>query len=145
MALFNRTKKKTDDEKSEAKVKAQAASAKAEAKKDLAVKKEVLSSEASEAKAGAYARILLKPHVSEKAAILAEKGIYVFNVPLSSNKIEVKKAVQSIYHVSVVKVRMQRGIGKIMNRNRIAGRRSTWKKALVELAPGQKIHVVEGV
>ena len=145
MAIFKRTKTKTDDEKSEAKVKKQVASAKAEAKKDPAVKKEVVASEVSDAKAAKFARILIKPHVSEKAAVLAEKGIYVFDVPLSSNKIEVRKAIQTIYHVNVVAVRMQRGIGKVVKRGRIAGRRSSWKKALVELAAGQKIHVVEGV
>lgn len=96
-------------------------------------------------KAGSYARLLVKPHVSEKAAVLADRGIYVFDVPISANKVEIGKAVEAIYKVNVAKVRTQRGIGKAMRRGHIKGRRNAWKKALVELKKGQTITLVEGV
>lgn len=92
-----------------------------------------------------HAGLLVKPHVSEKAATLADRGIYVFDVPLSANKIEIRKAVEAIYHVHVVAVRTQRGIGKFVQRGKVSGRRSDWKKALVELKHGETIALVEGV
>lgn len=92
-----------------------------------------------------HANFLVKPHVSEKAATLADRGIYVFDVPLTANKIEIRKAVEAIYHVHVISVRTQRGIGKVMKRGKVAGRRSAWKKALVELKHGETIALVEGV
>lgn len=92
-----------------------------------------------------HAGLLVKPHVSEKAATLADRGIYVFDVPLSANKIEIRKAVEAIYHVHVVSVRTQRGIGKFVQRGKVSGRRSDWKKALVELKHGETIALVEGV
>lgn len=94
---------------------------------------------------GNSARLLVTPRVSEKAARLASKGTYVFNVPTSANKVEIAKAVEALYKVSVVSVRTNRGIGKIMNRGRIWGRRVNWKKALVTIKEGQKLDLYEGV
>ena len=93
----------------------------------------------------AHAFTLLKPHVSEKAARLADKGIYVFDVPVTANKVEIRKAVEAQYKVSVTDVRTIRGIGKPVLRGRIAGRRNRWKKAMVELKQGQTITLVESV
>ncbi len=95
--------------------------------------------------AKAHAFTLLKPHVSEKAARLADKGIYVFDVPVTANKVEIRKAVESQYKVNVTDVRTIRGIGKPVLRGRIAGRRNRWKKAMVELKKGQAITLVESV
>jgi large subunit ribosomal protein L23 len=97
------------------------------------------------AKAGAYANVLTKPHVSEKAAVLAEGGVYVFDVPTSANKQEIRKAVETTYGVHVMRVRTQRGIGKLVQRGKVRGRRKNWKKALVELKKGETIALVEGV
>ena len=85
------------------------------------------------------------PHVSEKAAKHSSNGTYVFNVPISSNKIEIRKAVEALYGVNVVAVRMIRGIGKPVSRGKIIGRRNRWKKALVTVKSGQKIDLHEGV
>jgi large subunit ribosomal protein L23 len=89
-------------------------------------------------------RLLLKPHVSEKAASSA-KGVYVFDVPRSANKVEIRKAVEALYNVKVESVRTIRGIGKKLKRGKIQGRRADWKKALVSLKKGQTIDVYEGV
>lgn len=90
-------------------------------------------------------RLLATPRVSEKAAIAASKGIYVFNVPLSANKVEIRKAVESLYKVNVDSVRTVRGIGKFVSRARVRGQRANWKKALVTLKKGQKIDLHAGV
>jgi large subunit ribosomal protein L23 len=96
-------------------------------------------------KTAKFAFTLISPRVSEKAAILASKGTYVFNVPVSSNKVEVAKAIETFYKVKVVGVRTIRGMGKLVRRGRTAGIRNRWKKALVTLKAGQKIELYEGV
>ncbi len=96
-------------------------------------------------KGAQYAHLLLSPRVSEKAAMLASKGVYVFNVPVSANKVEVAKAVEALYKVKVASVNTVRGPGKIVRRGRTAGRRNNWKKALVQLVAGQKLDLYEGV
>ncbi len=90
-------------------------------------------------------RVLATPRVSEKAAMLASHGTYVFNVPLSSNKVEIRKAVEALYGVHVASVRTVRGIGKMAGRGRVRGQRSDWKKALVTLKSGEKIELYQGV
>lgn len=92
-----------------------------------------------------HVNVIMKPHVSEKAAYLADRGVYVFDVPLHANKVEIRKAVEALYKVNVASVRTERGIGKIVRRGRVAGKRSDWKKALVEVKKGQSINLVEGV
>ncbi|MFH1705070.1 MAG: 50S ribosomal protein L23 [Patescibacteria group bacterium] len=89
--------------------------------------------------------LLTTPRVSEKAAALASKGTYVFNVPVTANKIEIRKAVEALYKVKVESVHVIRGMGKRMTRGRISGRRANWKKALVTLKKGEKLDVYEGV
>ena len=86
------------------------------------------------------------PRVSEKAAMLASTtGTYVFNVPINTNKLEVRKAVEKQFKVNVTRVNMVRGEGKIVRRGRIPGKRSNWKKALVTLKKGQTIELHKGV
>lgn len=89
--------------------------------------------------------LLSRPHVSEKAARLGAQNVYVFDVACDAEKIAIKKAVEALYSVKVVAVRTIRGLGKPVRRGRRASARSDWKKALVTLAPGQKIDLYEGV
>lgn len=89
--------------------------------------------------------LLASPRISEKAAIMTSAGTYVFNVPLSANKVEVRKAVEKQYKVKVVRVNMVRGEGKIVRRGKSVGQRADWKKALVTLKSGQKIEIHAGV
>lgn len=85
--------------------------------------------------------LLSSPRVSEKVSLLNARGTYVFNVPLATGKVEIRKAVEKQYHVNVTRVHMIRGEGKIIRRGRIAGKRSSWKKALVTLKKGQSIEL----
>ncbi len=80
------------------------------------------------------------PRVSEKASrLVTETNTYTFNVPISAEKVAIRKAIEARYGVKVVAVRTVRGPGKVVRRGRIEGRRNAWKKALVELKPGSSI------
>jgi len=100
---------------------------------------------AAKGQAGSSYKILQSPRVSEKAAIMASKNVYVFNVPTEANKVEIAKAVKALYGVVVENVRTARGIGKFVSRGRIMGQRNKWKKAYVTVKSGQKIDLYEGV
>jgi len=96
-------------------------------------------------RAAELSRVLSSPRVSEKASVLAAKNVYVFNVPVSANKVQIGKAVEVLYAVNVIQVRTIRGAGKIVRRGRTAGARNRWKKALVTIKAGQKIDLYQGV
>lgn len=90
-------------------------------------------------------RIILRPIISEKSTNLADGGKYVFEVSRKTNKVEIKKAVMSIYGVEPASVNMVSLKGKRKSFGRIQGRRKDWKKAIVTLKPGETIEVYEGV
>lgn len=124
------------------------AAKKAPAKKATDKKKtEVVKAEAPKTLASLNApHVLTSPHVSEKAARLAaNSNTYVFDVPLHAGKVEVRKAVEAIYGVNVLRVNISRGKGKVVRRGRTTGVRSDWKKAHVTLKTGQKLDLYEGV
>ncbi len=121
---------------------------KAPAKKAVAKKSDAPKTEAPKAVAKANAKsnaILRMPQVSEKAARLADRGTYVFRVPMHAEKIAVKKAVEALYGVHVDKVRMVTIPGKPVRRGRRVSHRQDMKKALVTLKKGQTIALYEGV
>ncbi len=95
--------------------------------------------------AGESYRLLCAPRVSEKAAISASKNVYVFEVPVKAEKIEIAKAVEKLFGVKVERVNTVRGIGKRFSGGRRKGSRSDWKKAYVRVKDGQKIDLYEGV
>jgi large subunit ribosomal protein L23 len=89
--------------------------------------------------------IIRAPLVSEKGTLLAENANQVlFKVRPEANKIEVKKAVETLFKVKVVKVRIARYLGKIRRVGRSMGRRPEWKKAYVTLREGDKIDFFGG-
>ena len=85
-------------------------------------------------------QVLLGPHVSEKAAVVADlNNQYVFRVAVDATKLEVKKAVEQLFKVDVTDVRTLKVKGKV-KRNRFGySKKPTWKKAYVSLAQGQDI------
>jgi large subunit ribosomal protein L23 len=87
-------------------------------------------------------RILQYPHVTEKASSLVEKNQYTFRVTPEANKVEVKKAIEEIYGVDVVDVRMTSIPAKKRQRGRIEGWTKEYKKAIVRVKEGQKIEVL---
>lgn len=93
------------------------------------------------AKTGAGADILLYPHATEKATQVSEIGQYIFKVSSFSNKPEIKKAVESLYRVNVVSVKIINVPGKERRRGKAKGWTKSYKKAIVKVGKGQKIDV----
>lgn len=88
--------------------------------------------------------LVLTPKISEKAIYLAERGIYVFEVPTSTNKIEVAKAVEAAFKVNVIDVNIIIAKGKVKKFRQMAGRERDRKKAMVRVKAGQSIALFEG-
>jgi large subunit ribosomal protein L23 len=89
--------------------------------------------------------VIRAPLISEKGSLLAESAQQVlFKVRPEANKIEVKRAVERLFKVKVVKVRMARYLGKVRRIGRNVGRRPAWKKAYVTLREGDKIDFFGG-
>jgi large subunit ribosomal protein L23 len=98
------------------------------------------------------ADVILRPVISEKSIDESGRGKYTFAVHDKANKIQIKAAVEELYSkekVTVVAVNVLTSKGKEKRRGtkrgRISGRTPDWRKAIVTLAPGQKIEFFEGV
>lgn len=93
--------------------------------------------------------ILKRPIVTEKMTELQEKGQYAFEVKKEANKIEIARAVEKKFNVTVLDVRTMRHKGKaksqLTRRGRFAGRTAGWKKAIVRLKEGDKIEFFQNV
>ncbi len=63
---------------------------------------------------------------------------YTFEVAVSANKVEIKKAVEEVFGVKVAKVNTMHVLGKVKRMGRYEGRRASWKKAIVTLTPDSK-------
>ena len=87
-------------------------------------------------------RILKTPQVTEKATDLVKKNQYVFKVYSRANKNEVKKAIESVYGVDVISVRIINVPAKRRRLGRQRGWRKGYKKAIVKIKEGQKIEVL---
>lgn len=93
--------------------------------------------------------VVLHPVISEKSMDESQHGKYTFAVHDGVSKIQIKAAVEEIFKVQVVGVNVLTTQSKEkkggMRRSRIAGRTTPWRKAIVTLAPGQKIEFFEAV
>jgi len=92
--------------------------------------------------------ILRKGIVTEQTVKSQEQNKYTFEVALHANKIDVRRAVEQLFHVRVVKVNTMRMPGKprLMRRRGAAPRpveAREWKKAIVTLAEGQTIDALK--
>ena len=89
--------------------------------------------------------VLIRPIITEKTTLLMQENKYTFQVPLTANKVEIRKAVESIFNVKVEKVATIRVLGKTKRMGRTMGKRSDYKKAIVTLKVGESIELFEGV
>lgn len=89
--------------------------------------------------------IILKPIITEKAMADMSEGKYTFKVRLDANKTQVKDAIEQIFKVTVLGVNTMRMHGKVRRMGKFQGRRSDWKKAVVQLKEGDSIKVFEGL
>ncbi|MBN1616404.1 MAG: 50S ribosomal protein L23 [Spirochaetales bacterium] len=92
-----------------------------------------------------YENVLISPVLSEKSNELREQGKYVFKVDPRASKIEIKEAVRKLFDVKVVDCTVMNMGGKMKRVRGRPGLTSSWKKAIVRLAPGETIKVFEGV
>lgn len=91
-------------------------------------------------------QVVVRPLMTEKSMRLKdERNTITFQVVPDANKVEIRQAVEAIFNVKVSAVRTSTVEGKLKRMGRHQGRRPSWKKALVTLAPGHKIELVEGV
>lgn len=95
-----------------------------------------------EEKIGEDWRVLKAPQVTEKATALAEKNQYTFKVWPEANKAEMKKAIEDLYGVDVLGVKIIKVPRKKRRLGRISGWRKGYKKAIVKIKEGQKIEVL---
>jgi len=89
--------------------------------------------------------ILIRPLITEKSTALMQDNKYTFVVPLKANKAEIRQAVEQLFKVKVLDVNTIRVLGKVKRMGRNQGKRPDYKKAIVKLAPGQRIEFFEGL
>ena len=89
--------------------------------------------------------VRIRPLSTEKSNDGMQDNKYTFVVPLNATKISIRQAVESIFKVKVVDVNTIRVMGKIKRMGKHAGKRPDFKKAIVKVAPGQRIEFFEGV
>ncbi|MBK5111030.1 MAG: 50S ribosomal protein L23 [Thermoleophilia bacterium] len=88
--------------------------------------------------------VIIRPVISEKTYALIAAGRYTFRVDDRAHKFEIADAIEKAFGVEVVKVRTLKVRSKPKRRGLHSGRSRSWKKAIVELAPGDTIELFEG-
>jgi large subunit ribosomal protein L23 len=89
--------------------------------------------------------VLIRPHVTEKASDLYERGVYVFEIHKHANKMHVRQAIEKLYKVEPIKVAVVVGKPKLMKNprtGRVQTKKTAVKKAMVYLKKGDKIELV---
>jgi large subunit ribosomal protein L23 len=141
MALLDIFKKKGEKKPIKKEVKkSEAKKEKPQPKKDEVIKAQEPAHK-KKASGNAY-RILFSPHITEKATALTEENKYVFKVWPKANKNEIKKAVEGLYGVDVVSVRVLNVPEKQVRVGGHIGWKKGYKKAIVSVKKGQKIEIL---
>ena len=90
-------------------------------------------------------QVLKKPLITEKSTqMLAEGNWVAFQVHPQANKVQIKKAVEKIFSVTVTKVNTLGVPGKYRRFGKATGHTKSWKKAMLRLKEGDKIELFEG-
>jgi large subunit ribosomal protein L23 len=90
--------------------------------------------------------VVLAPLLTEETWQKMGDRKYSFRVALGANKIEIRKAVEELFKVKVEKVWTANRLGKPRRErlNQMLGHTARWRKAIVRLAPGDRIDIVGG-
>ena len=88
--------------------------------------------------------VVIRPIVSEKSYALIGQNKYTFRVHPDAHKTQIRQAVEEIFNVKVMGVQTMTMKSKPKRRGWTTGRTRGWKKAIVELAPGDRIELFEG-
>ncbi|MEA2244055.1 MAG: large subunit ribosomal protein [Solirubrobacteraceae bacterium] len=92
-----------------------------------------------------HSQVIIRPVVSEKSYVLAAAGKYTFRVHPDAHKTQIRQAIEALFDVSVVEVRTMSVKSKPKRRGAIQGRTRSWKKAMVQVAPGDTIPIFQGL
>ena len=90
------------------------------------------------------AQVLLRPVISEKSYEQITQNRYTFKVHPDAHKTQIRQAVEQLFDVKVERVNVSMVQPKPKRRGMIKGTRPGWKKAIVELKPGDTIEIFEG-
>lgn len=90
-------------------------------------------------------QVIIRPVVSEKSYVLAEVGKYTFRVNDKAHKTQIRQAIEELFDVKVVDVRTSSVKSKPKRRGQTAGRTRQWKKAIVQVGPGDSIPIFRGL
>ena len=90
-------------------------------------------------------QVIIEPVVSEKSYALMADGKYTFRVDERAQKTQIARAVEEIFEVRVKSVRTATVRSKPKRRGLTAGRSRSWKKAIVQVRPGDQIPIFQGL
>lgn len=91
-------------------------------------------------------KVIKEPHITEKGSVQKEATNQIsFKVHKNANKVEIRRAVETLFKKKVVDVHTMNVKGKKRRLGRNIGKRPDWKKAVVKLAPGENIEFFEGM
>jgi large subunit ribosomal protein L23 len=142
MAILDVFKKK-EGEKAVAEVKTKKKEAKKAPKVQVEEKPKVEKKvEKKVKKTSAVYDILKEPYITEKGTDLSKENKYVFKVYNNANKMDIKKAIESLYNVNVISVRTVNIPRKKKRFGRRIGFKAGLRKAIIQIKEGQKIEII---
>jgi large subunit ribosomal protein L23 len=90
-------------------------------------------------------QVIIRPVVSEKSYVLAAADKYTFRVHANAHKVQIRQAIEELFEVKVVNVHTMSVKSKPKRRGVTAGRSRSWKKAVVQVRPGDTIPIFQGL
>ncbi|MGI8559619.1 MAG: 50S ribosomal protein L23 [Solirubrobacteraceae bacterium] len=92
-----------------------------------------------------HSQVIIRPVVSEKSYVLSAVDKYTFRVHPDAHKTQIRQAVEALFSVRVLEVRTISVKSKPKRRGAIRGRTRSWKKAIVQVRPGDSIPIFQGL
>jgi large subunit ribosomal protein L23 len=92
-----------------------------------------------------HSQVIIRPVVSEKSYVLSAANKYTFRVHPDAHKTQIRQAVEALFNVHVLDVRTMSVKSKPKRRGLTRGRTRTWKKAIVQVRPGDTIPIFRGL
>jgi large subunit ribosomal protein L23 len=90
-------------------------------------------------------QVIIRPVVSEKSYVLATADKYTFRVHPNAHKTQIRQAIEQLFDVGVVDVKTMSVKSKPKRRGYTSGRTRQWKKAIVQVRPGDTIPIFQGL
>jgi large subunit ribosomal protein L23 len=92
-----------------------------------------------------HSQVIIRPVISEKSYVLSSAGMYTFRVHPDAHKTEIRQAVEALFDIHVLDVRTVTVKSKPKRRGNTRGRTRNWKKAIVQVRPGETIPIFQGM